>query len=52
MRIARCIEAEQKSAAEGESSGLPVFVIICTKMIKMPNFTPVCISLFYILVHL
>ncbi|XP_034236144.1 eEF1A lysine and N-terminal methyltransferase homolog [Thrips palmi] len=41
VRIARCIEAEQKTAAEGESSGLPVFVIICTKMVKMPNFTPV-----------
>ncbi|KAE8746668.1 hypothetical protein FOCC_FOCC006652 [Frankliniella occidentalis] len=41
VRIARCIEAEQKSAKEGEASGLPVFVVICTKMLKMPNFTPV-----------
>lgn len=41
VRIARCIEAEQKSAQDGESSGLPVFVVICTKMVKMPNFVPV-----------
>lgn len=40
-RIARCVEAEQKSAQEGESSGLPVFVVICTKMVKMPNFSPI-----------
>lgn len=42
VRIARCIEAEKKSAEEGESSGLPVFIVICTKMVKMPNFSPVC----------
>ncbi|KAG0730494.1 Methyltransferase-like protein 13 [Chionoecetes opilio] len=40
VRVCRCEEAE-KSQFEAGHFSLPVFVVVCTKFKKMPNFKPV-----------
>ena len=41
FRVCRCVEAGEKAANSGESVGLPVFVVVCTKFKKLPNVEPV-----------
>lgn len=48
FRVCRCVEAENKSVESGEGPGLPVFVTICTKFKKLPNFQQVS---FFILIY-
>ncbi|KAK8737067.1 hypothetical protein OTU49_004784 [Cherax quadricarinatus] len=40
VRICRCEDAENSQCESGNFS-FPVFVVVCTKFRKMPNFTPV-----------